>query len=77
MKLRFELLKARKKAGLTQQEISRIVGITQDKYSNIETGKQINVDVVLAYEINQSIKGSFEKIFLNKNEYKIRKSVEL
>ena len=71
--MRFELLKARKKAGLTQEKIAQLVGITQDKYSNIETGKQVIVDAVLAYEICKVLNASMEEIFLNSNEYKLRK----
>ena len=43
--MRLELLVARKRAGLTQQEIAEKLGIPRYKYSKIESGGQKAVSV--------------------------------
>ena len=72
--MRLNLLVARKKAGLTQRQVADRAGISLDKYSNIEIGRQINVDVNLASEIKKAIHGNDDSIFLIDNSYKIRKT---
>lgn len=64
---------ARKKVELTQKDVAEMAGIGRDSYSNIETGRKINVDTVLADKIAKVLKGSLEQIFLNAVEYKILK----
>ena len=71
--MRLNLLVARKKAGLTQRKVAETVGISLDKYSNIEVGRQINVDVNLAKEIKKAVRCNDDSIFLIDNSYKIRK----
>lgn len=70
--MRLNLLVARKKAGLTQRQVSELVGISLDKYSNIENGRQQTVDVVLAAAIKKVVKCNDDSIFLTDNSYKIR-----
>ncbi len=72
--MRLNLLVARKKAGLTQRQVADAVGISLDKYSNIEVGRQINVDVNLAIEIKKAVRCKDDSIFLIDNSYKIRKT---
>ena len=72
--MRLNLLVARKKAGLTQRQVSELVGISLDKYSNIENGRQQTVDVVLASAIKKAVKCNDDSIFLADNSYKIRNS---
>lgn len=70
--MRLNLLVARKKTGLTQRQIAEKVGISLDKYSNIENGRQINVDVVLAAKIKDVVQCKEDSLFLIENSYKIR-----
>lgn len=74
--MRLNLLVARKKAGLTQRQVADRAGISLDKYSNIEIGRQINVDVNLASEIKKAIHCNDDSIFLIDNSYKIRKKTK-
>ena len=70
--MRLNLLVARKKAGLTQRQVADKAGISLDKYSNIEVGRQLNVDVNLATEIKKAVECKEDAIFLLDNSYKIR-----
>ena len=70
--MRLNLLVARKKTGLTQRQIAEKVGISLDKYSNIENGRQINVDVVLAAKIKDVVQCKEDSLFLIENSYKVR-----
>ena len=72
--MRINLLVARKKTGLTQRKIAEMVGISLDKYSNIETGRLLTVDVSLAAKIKQAVRCNDDSIFLIDNSYKIRKT---
>ena len=46
--MRFELLRSRKNAGMTQQQIAEHLEIPRYKYSKIENGSQKTVDVEMA-----------------------------
>jgi transcriptional regulator with XRE-family HTH domain len=72
--MRINLLVARKKTGLTQREVAENAGITLDRYSNIETGRQLNVDVTLAAKIKSAVRSDDDSIFLIDNSYKMRKN---
>ena len=74
--MRINLLVARKKTGQTQRQVAEKVGISLDRYSNIETGRQLNVDVVLAASIKKAVKCDDDSIFLIDNSYKIRKKTK-
>ena len=71
--MRLNLLVARKKIGLTQRQLAEKVGISLDKYSNIETGRQLTVDVELAADIARALSNNDNRLFLRDNSYKIRK----
>ena len=72
--MRLNLLVARKKTGLTQRQLAEKVGISLDKYSNIETGRQLTVDVELAADIARVLSNNDNRLFLRDNSYKIRKT---
>ena len=71
--MRFELLRARKNAGMTQQQIAERVGIPRYKYSKIENGGQKSVDVEMARTIARTLNVSLEDIFLPDDAQKMRK----
>ena len=72
--MRLELLVARKRAGLTQQQIADRLKIPRYKYSKIECGSQKNVNVDTANAIAQSLNVSIEDIFLPSDAQKMRKT---
>ena len=62
--MRTELYSARKKAGLTQEQVAEKVGVDRTIYNKIERGKIKNVTVALALEIAKVVDGSINEIFL-------------
>ena len=71
--MRYQLLVARKQAGYTQEQIASMLEIPQYKYSKIECGKQVHVDVVLADAIARLLNTSIEELFLSSYSQKMRK----
>jgi putative transcriptional regulator len=74
VKPRTALIKARKKAGITQKELADKVGIDRAFYSNIERGKyapSLNV----AYEIAKVLGSTIESLFFNNYVRKTNKKV--
>lgn len=68
--MRLELLVARKKAGMTQEQVATAVGIERTVYTRIELGKQTpSVDVAMA--IARVFNKRVEDIFLPSNVDKI------
>lgn len=64
--MRLELLVARKKAGMTQEQVANAVGIERTAYTRIELGKQmppIDVAMAIAKVLNKRV----EEIFLPEN----------
>ena len=72
--MRLELLVARKRAGLTQQEIAEKLGIPRYKYSKIESGGQKAVSVETANDIARLLNVTIEEIFLPVDAQKMRKA---
>lgn len=70
--MRLNLLVARKKARLSQRQVAEQSGISIDKYSNIENGRQLIVDVELANIIARILKNRDDDLFLQDNSYKLR-----
>ncbi|ACX51293.1 transcriptional regulator, XRE family [Ammonifex degensii KC4] len=60
--MRSSLRKARLRAGLTQSEVARLVGLTRASYTNIERGHK-NPSVVTALRIAQVLNRSVEELF--------------
>jgi len=71
--MREQLLLARKRAGLTQQELASMLKIPRYKYSKIENGDQKNVDVVLAGSIALALGSTVDTLFLPASSQKMRK----
>lgn len=61
--MNFELLRARKEAGLTQQELAGMVGIERSTYTRIEQAKTIPF-IDIAYKLAEVLNKPVEKIFL-------------
>lgn len=70
--LNFELLRARKEAGLTQPEIAKQVGMDKDKYGRIERGISLP-DINEAYALADVVGKRVEEIFLPQNAGILRK----
>lgn len=56
-----ELVKARKKSGLTQQALARQIGKPQSFISKIENGER-RLDVIELIEITRAIGANYKKI---------------
>lgn len=73
--MREKLLLARKRAGMTQRELSLMLKIPRYKYSKIENGDQKNIDVVLANLIATALNSTVDDLFLPTNSQKMRKNI--
>ena len=72
--MRFELLRARKNAGMTQQQIAERIGIPRYKYSKIENGSQKSVDIDMAKTIARAFNVGLDDIFLPSDAQKMRRN---
>lgn len=61
--MRTELYSARKRAGLTQEQVAERIGVDRTIYNKIERGKIKNVAVELALQIAEVVNGSIDEIF--------------
>jgi len=64
--MRNALRKARLRAGLTQSEVARRVGLTRASYTNIERGYK-NPSVVTALRIARILNRSVEELFADES----------
>jgi DNA-binding XRE family transcriptional regulator len=73
--VRFELLKARKIACLTQQELADKANIKRFTYQRIETGI-LTPDINIAYSIASALGKKIEEIFLPDDVYSNHKEAD-
>jgi putative transcriptional regulator len=66
--VRFELLKARKIAGLTQQQLANKANIKRFTYQRIEAGT-LTPDINIVYSIASALGKKIEEIFLPNDVY--------
>jgi DNA-binding XRE family transcriptional regulator len=72
--LNFELLKARKELGLTQEELASSIGMKRDRYNRIELGKT-PASIEEALMLAKAVEKNVEEIFLPKNANMISKAI--
>lgn len=64
--MRINMIKRRKKLGLTQKEVAKCVGIARTTYTNIELGDK-NPSLQVALRIKEALKTEDDDIFLISN----------
>ncbi len=68
--MREYLRKLRREAGLTQQELARALGISQNSYSYIENGKrQKNMQLALAVRLASALSTKPDDLWKAEAEY--------
>ena len=63
------VLKERKKVGLSQSELSRLCGIAQSAISDLERGKVRSISVHAALRMESALKTSIYKLFPPTNRH--------